>query len=163
VAPELNPIDAIAQMSYLVQGVLERRAGEHDLSLVQTRLLGILRDRKPTMNELAQLLGLDKSSTSGLVDRAQRRGFVRRLPSQVDRRSVRVSLTDAGRALVQTVATDFEADIATIFEPMPPEDRASLTRILSGALVAHAGQHGIDLFAGTTPLPQPSSSRASSA
>ncbi len=46
------------------------------------------------MNELAELLGLDKSSTSGLVDRAQRRGLVRRVPSQLDRRSVRVRLTE---------------------------------------------------------------------
>ncbi len=148
---ELDPIDAIAQMSYVVQAALERHAGAQDLSLIQTRLLGILRDRKPTMNELAQLLGLDKSSTSGLVDRAQRRGLVRRLPSQVDRRSVRVSLTDAGRALVQTVATEFQGEIAAaILDPLAPEDRSSLTRILSSALVAYASDQGIDLFAGTT-------------
>jgi DNA-binding MarR family transcriptional regulator len=150
VAAELDPVDAITQMSYLVQGALERRADVHGVSLIQTRLLGILRERKPTMNELAQLLGLDKSSTSGLVDRAQRRGLVRRLRSQVDRRSVRVSLTAEGRALIQTVATDFQTDIAAIFDPLPFEDRVALTRILSAALVAHASDHGIDLFAGTT-------------
>ena len=75
-APELDDVDALAQISFLVQGTLERRAGEHGLSLIRRRLLGILRDRTPTMNELARLLGLDKSSTSGLVDRAQRRGLV---------------------------------------------------------------------------------------
>ena len=42
-------------------GLLERRAAEHDLSLIQTRLPGVLRDRTPTMNELARFLGLDKS------------------------------------------------------------------------------------------------------
>src|SRR3984957_15185602 len=113
-ADQLSAVDALAQASFLVQGTLERRAGEHGISLVQTRLLGILRDRKPTMNELARLLGLDKSSTSGLVDRAERRGLVRRLPSQIDRRSVRVSLTVEGRTLVQVVAHDFDQDIAAI-------------------------------------------------
>ena len=89
-ADELDAVDALAQISLMVQATLERRAGEHGISLTQSRLLEILRDRTPTMNELALLLGLDKSSTSGLVDRAQRRGLVRRVPSQFDRRSVRV-------------------------------------------------------------------------
>jgi MarR family transcriptional regulator, lower aerobic nicotinate degradation pathway regulator len=149
-ADELTTVDAIAQLSFLVQGMLERRAGERDVSLIQTRLLGILRDRKPTINELARLLGLDKSSTSGLVDRAQRRGLVRRLPSQVDRRSVRVSLTDAGRALVNEVAAQFEADIATVLAPLAPEDRSALTALLSRVLVTEASDRGVDLFAATT-------------
>jgi MarR family transcriptional regulator, lower aerobic nicotinate degradation pathway regulator len=148
-AGELNTVDAFAQLSFLVQGTLERRAGEHGISLIQTRLLGILRDRKPTMNQLAELLGIDKSSTSGLVDRAERRGLVRRLPSQVDRRSVRVSLTVEGRALVVAVTSDFEADIAAIVEPLEQQDRATLTALINRVLVAHASEQGIDLFAGT--------------
>jgi MarR family transcriptional regulator, lower aerobic nicotinate degradation pathway regulator len=143
---ELSTVDALAQTAFLVQAALERRAGERGFSLVQTRLLGILRDRKPTMNQLAQLLGLDKSSTSGLVDRAERRGLVRRLPSQVDRRSVRVSLTAEGRTLVEGVTTEFEADIAAIVDPLGPQDRATLTALLSRVLVAHAAVRGVDLF-----------------
>ena len=46
-------MDGLAQLSFLIQGTLERRAAEHDLSLAQVRLLGVLRDRTPTMNELA--------------------------------------------------------------------------------------------------------------
>ncbi len=148
-AHELDPIDAIAQISFLVQGTLERRAGAHGLSLVQTRLLGVLRDRKPTVSELARLLDLDKSSTSGLVDRAERRGLVRRLPSQIDRRSVRVALTAAGRELVGMVSAEFGRDMAALLDPLAAEDRNRLTRTLSAVLVAHAGDRGIDLLAGT--------------
>ena len=78
---QLGPVDGLAQLSFVIQGMLERRADEHDLSIIQTRLLGVLRDRKPTMNELARFLGLDKSSVTGLVDRAERRGLVARVPS----------------------------------------------------------------------------------
>jgi MarR family transcriptional regulator, lower aerobic nicotinate degradation pathway regulator len=144
---ELDPVDALAQVSFLVQGALERRAGEHGISLIQTRLLGILRDRTPTVNELAELLGLDKSSTSGLVDRAQRRGLVRRVPSQLDRRSVRVRLTDQGRELVQEVSALFADEIAALLEPLPAAAQAELTAHLSHVVVAHAASHGVDLFA----------------
>jgi DNA-binding MarR family transcriptional regulator len=135
-AGELSMVDAMAQISFLVQEALERRAGERGFSLVQTRLLGVLRDRRPTINELAILLGLDKSSVSGLVDRAERRGLVRRTPSAVDRRSVLVELTEDGRALVGEVAAQFEADIAAMLEPLTPTERAALTSLVSHVLLA---------------------------
>jgi DNA-binding MarR family transcriptional regulator len=150
-ANDLDPVDALAQVSFLVQGALERRAGEHGISLIQTRLLGILRDRTPTINELAELLGLDKSSTSGLVNRAQQRGLVRRVPSQLDRRSVRVRLTNDGRELVREVAALFAADIAAMLDPLPAETRTRLTTQLSQVVVAHAAARGIDLLATGAP------------
>lgn len=144
---ELSTVDALAQLSFVVLGLLERRAAEHDLSIVQTRLLGVLRDRRPTMNELAKLLALDKSSVSGLVDRAERRGLVVRVPSTSDRRSVLVSLTDEGRSLVSGAATRFEADVSMLLDSLRPSDRAALSRVVSQVLVAHAAGEGIDLFA----------------
>lgn len=143
---ELSTVDALAQTSFEVQGLLERRAAEHGFSLIQTRLLGVLRDRSPTINELAELLGLDKSSVSGLVDRAQRRGLVQRNPSTVDRRSVLAQLTAEGRALVGDVAARFEEDVAAMLAPLEPTERAALTALLSRVLVAHAARQGVDLF-----------------
>src|ERR1700691_1015263 len=94
---QLGVVDALAQLSFLVQGALGRIAAEQDLSIIQTRLLGVLRDRSPGMNELARYLELDKSSVTGLVDRAERRGLVRRKVSSTDRRAVDVSITAPGR------------------------------------------------------------------
>jgi MarR family transcriptional regulator, lower aerobic nicotinate degradation pathway regulator len=147
---ELSTVDALAQLSFLIQGTLERRASEHDLSMIQTRLLGVLRDRTPTMNELAKLLGLDKSSVTGLVDRAERRGLVRRVPSKTDGRAVQVSLTDAGRAQVAEVAARFETDVAAILATLPSSERKALSALVSRVLVAHATAQGVDLFATTS-------------
>jgi MarR family transcriptional regulator, lower aerobic nicotinate degradation pathway regulator len=143
---QLSTVDGLAQLSFLTLGLLERRAGEHRVSIIQTRLLGVLRDRIPTMHELAILLGLDKSSATGLVDRAERRGLVIRVPSRADRRVVLVELTHAGRALVAEVSAGFEADVALLLEPLAPADRSSLTRLVSRLLVAHANAHGVDRF-----------------
>ena len=143
---QLSPVDGLAQLSFAVQGMLERRAAEHGISIIQARLLGILRDRKPTMNELARLLGLDKSSVTGLVDRAERRGLVVRVPSTADRRVVLVSLTDDGRALVSQAAACFETDVVTMLGRLPARDRDGLSRLVSRLLAAHAAEQGIDLF-----------------
>jgi DNA-binding MarR family transcriptional regulator len=147
VARELSTVDGLAQLSFVIYGTLERRAAEHDLSIVQTRLLGVLRDRTPSMNELATLLVLDKSSITGLVDRAERRGLVARSSSTTDRRTVLVELTDAGRSLVAQVSTRFEADVTAMLAFLPASERAALSGLVSRVLVAQAVERGIDLFA----------------
>ena len=144
---EINAIDGLAQLSFVVHGFLERWAAENDLSLIQTRLLGVLRDRQPTMNELAKLLALDKSSITGLVARAERRGLVARVPSTVDRRSVQVRLTAEGRKLVSRVGTSFEADVMRLMSHLRPVDRRKLSSLVSQVLVAYARERDIDLFA----------------
>jgi DNA-binding MarR family transcriptional regulator len=142
----LSTTDALVQASFLIQGTLERRAAEQSLSLVQTRLLGVLRDREPTINELADLLGLDKSSVSGLIDRAARRALVERRPSEIDRRSVRVSLTAQGRACVDAVAAALEDDLAAVLTPLEEGERQRLGALLSRVVIAHAGHQGVDLL-----------------
>jgi DNA-binding MarR family transcriptional regulator len=122
-------VDALAQLSFLVQGTLAGIAAEHDLSVVQTRLLGVLRDREPLMSELGRHLGLDKSSVSGLVDRAQRRGLVTRTPSEVDRRAFRVSITEAGRRLADAGAARFTERIGALVGGLSDADRQLLARL----------------------------------
>jgi MarR family transcriptional regulator, lower aerobic nicotinate degradation pathway regulator len=151
--PELDLVDGLAQLSFVVTGMLERRAAEHDLSVPATRLLGVLRDREPTMQQLARLLELDKSSVTGLVDRAERRGLVARVPSTADKRAVLVRLTDEGRALVSEAADRFGADVAAMLSHLPARDRAALSRLVSRLLVGYAAGRGIDLFAGTRGQP----------
>jgi DNA-binding MarR family transcriptional regulator len=149
--PELEPVDGLAQLSFVIMGMLERRAAEHDLSIAATRLLGVLRDREPTMQELARLLDLDKSSVTGLVDRAERRGLVARAPSAADRRAVRVRLTDEGLALVSAAAEVFAADVTALLGHLAPLNRAALSELISQLLASHAAARGIDLFPTTTP------------
>jgi DNA-binding MarR family transcriptional regulator len=152
---QLDPVDGLTQLSFVIAGLLERRAAEHDLSLPATRLLGVLRDREPTMNELARLLDLDKSSVTGLVDRAERRGLVERVPSRADRRSVLVRLTDSGQSEVAATRALFAADVMAMLGLLPTRDSEALARLVSKLLVAHAASHGIDLFATTDPAPLP--------
>ncbi|MGX9882515.1 MarR family winged helix-turn-helix transcriptional regulator [Streptomyces sp. NPDC002276] len=142
---DLGLVDALAQLSFLVQNALAEIAGEYDLSLTQTRLLGILRDREPTMNQLGRHLGLDKSSITGLVDRAQRRGLVTRTVSTVDRRSFQVSITDAGRELATQVAARFAKQIERYAAPLPEADRERLSRLATRIVTADAEAHGVDL------------------
>ncbi|MER6081725.1 MarR family transcriptional regulator [Streptomyces sp. NPDC001833] len=133
---DLGLVDGLAQLSFLVQGALGKVAAEHGLSVVQLRLLGVLRDRTPGMQELAHHLGLDKSSMTGLVDRAERRDLVRRTPAPHDRRSFLVSITPQGQQLARQCEALADRQIRDLAAHLTDAQRARLS-VLASAVVSH--------------------------
>jgi MarR family transcriptional regulator, lower aerobic nicotinate degradation pathway regulator len=122
----------------LIQTTLARLASEHELSLSQVRLLGILRDREPGIVELAEVLNVDKSSISGLVDRAQRRGLVERASSKTaDGRAIRVVLTEPGHRMASQFAERVSEELAELVKDVSPAQRERLatqaTRIVTSS------------------------------
>ncbi|MEV0030228.1 MarR family transcriptional regulator [Nocardia sp. NPDC050793] len=122
--------DALVRTSFRVMAVLTRIGSEHDLSLTQLRLLGLLRDRRPRMTDLAAFLGLDKSTMSGLVERAERRGLVARGKSPQDRRVVDVFITPMGSELALRVQEEIHAALAPYTDRLAADDRQVLTQLL---------------------------------
>jgi DNA-binding MarR family transcriptional regulator len=99
--------DALAQMSFTLMAVLAEVAAEHDLSLTQLRVLGILRDREPTMAGLATFTGLERSTISGLIDRASARELVPEITGTVGDRIVPLTgrLSSAEQKRLTTLLT----------------------------------------------------------
>ncbi|MFJ6852129.1 MarR family winged helix-turn-helix transcriptional regulator [Streptomyces sp. NPDC091271] len=127
-------IDGLVRSAFQVMGVLTRVGAEHDLSLTQLRVLGILRDRRPRMSDLAAFLGLDKSTLSGLIARAERRGLLTRGTSPEDKRAVVVLITDEGRDLTQRLYEEAREALAPATGRLDPEQREQLARLLEPLL-----------------------------
>lgn len=131
-------ISALVRASFATTAVLSRVAAEHDLSLTQLRVLAILRDRRVRMSELADYLGLDKSTISGLVDRAEKRGLLQRAPSPADGRATDVFLSAEGRQLAELG----ERTIAASLSPMTGKLTRAETRRLTALLEYVLDQQG---------------------
>lgn len=142
---ELSPADALAQLSFLVAAILDDRSAAHGMSAPQARMLGILRDRTPLMSELGARLGVDRSSISGLVDRAEKRGFVERTPSAEDGRAVQVRLTADGRARIAAGEAEFAAEVGRLLAHLAPADQATLVGLVSRLLVAEGQAAGFEV------------------
>jgi DNA-binding MarR family transcriptional regulator len=123
-------LDGLVMTSFAVMAILNRVAAEHDLSITQVRVLGILRDRRPKMAELAEYLGLDRSSISGLIDRAERRGLVQRDASPDDGRAIHVSLTAEGRTRSRTVEGQVRERVAAVAGVLSAADQRRLGALL---------------------------------
>ncbi|WP_326739789.1 MarR family winged helix-turn-helix transcriptional regulator [Streptomyces sp. NBC_01022] len=127
-------VDGLVRSAFQIMGVLTRLGAERELSLTQLRVLGILRDRSPRMSDLAAFLGLDKSTMSGLIARAERRGLLTRGTSPEDKRAVVVLITDEGRALVQCLYEEGKALLAPATGRLDPEQREQLAQLLEPLL-----------------------------
>lgn len=76
-----------------------------DLTLAQIRTLFVIAHEAPLpMGRIADILGVSVASASGIVDRLERHGFVRREHRTDDRRVVECVLSDVGRSLLDEMS-----------------------------------------------------------
>jgi DNA-binding MarR family transcriptional regulator len=134
------------QLSFIVQAVLGRVAEEHELSITQLRMLAVLEDREIGMPQLARILELEKSSVTGLVDRAERRELVQRVAVPGNRRSVHVMLTPKGQALAWAVRSAARAEIArSLTGSLDDTGKGQLSELAAGLIQQYAARQAIPL------------------
>ena len=69
-----------------------------DLNPVDLRCLDWLTEGPLSASRLADATGLSAAATTAMIDRLEKKGFVRRRKHETDRRQVLVEMTDAGQA-----------------------------------------------------------------
>lgn len=131
-------VDALVQTSFTTMAVLSKVGAEHDLSLTQLRVLGILRDRRLRMTELADFLGLDKSTMTGLVDRAEKRGLLERVRNADDGRAVDVRVTPLGAEVAERFSAEVARAVMSSTEALTRAEQRRLRTLLETVL-ARAG------------------------
>ncbi|MFE9746627.1 MarR family winged helix-turn-helix transcriptional regulator [Saccharothrix saharensis] len=131
VGERMGVVTALVRATFLVDAVYADSAREYGLTQQQGQLLCVLMPRPYGMSELGEVLGLAKSSLSGLVDRTAKRGLVRREADPSDNRAVRVELTEEGGRL----ADEFYAETCRRIERLPSGladgEREALADLLS--------------------------------
>jgi len=94
-------------------------------------MAALWRARAPiSMTELSRLLLVSNGNATAVVDRLQADGLVRRIPSDTDRRTVRVELTRAGLAQFETLAADHEAMVNAALAALGTEEIDMLETVL---------------------------------
>lgn len=83
-----------------------------------------------TMTELSVNLGIAKSTTTGLVSRLEKDGFLERVKSVDDKRVTRVSLTDKGKKVIDEVIVERIQFIKNILQKMPGKFEIELIDLL---------------------------------
>jgi DNA-binding MarR family transcriptional regulator len=123
-------VDALVQAAFATMAVLNKVGADNDLSLTQLRVLAILRDRRLRMTALADYLGLEKSTMTGLVDRAEKRGLLERAPNSGDGRAVDVFLSPEGAELAERLYTHVGRSLSPMTSELAPAEQRRLQALL---------------------------------
>lgn len=78
-------------------------------------------DGPQTMTKLSQTLGIAKSTTTGLVMRLERGGFLRRKQGEEDKRVAMVEITELGSEVIKAVIKKRVDYVKEIMEKFPVE------------------------------------------
>lgn len=105
---------------------------KHDTTLPRFDVMAALYRRRDgvTMTELSRMLLVSNGNATTVVDRLEKDGFVRRTPSDTDRRTVFVALTADGLAQFEGLAAEHEAEVSRRFADLSEADLETLTDIL---------------------------------
>jgi DNA-binding MarR family transcriptional regulator len=114
---------------------------EDRVNLVQLRILTMLASREPvTLSELAEAVGLHLSRASRACDRLVGTGLVAREDDPADRRSLRLTLTDEGRAIVAEVTRARRAAVQPALRRLEAAERADLVAALERFTAVAGGE-----------------------
>lgn len=104
--------DALPALMDALRRTMRRHVAE-GLSVPQFRCLNFVAKRPGrSLGDLADLLGVTPPTASAMTDRLVRAGWLRAEPDAADRRRLQLSLTPAGRALLERIEGDARADLA---------------------------------------------------
>jgi DNA-binding MarR family transcriptional regulator len=126
-------IDALLSASRAMVAVAARSlAGlDADVTLPQYRALVVLASRGPQrVVDISTELGVNPSTGTRMCDRLVRKKLIRRYRSTSNRREVRLSLTPAGRQLVEEVTVRRREELSRFVEGMPQTWHRPVTRAL---------------------------------
>lgn len=126
----------LAELFFQLSKRIRTRSAEHlaplGLTPGQARALRVIArsDVPLRIVALAAQLDIVPRSATTVVDALEQAGLVTRQPDPADRRSVLLTLTEAGRARLTQLQDTRRQTAEYLFQALPPPDRAHLARIL---------------------------------
>jgi MarR family transcriptional regulator, organic hydroperoxide resistance regulator len=140
-------VDCLRQLFKAIQEHSKAILGRTGMSGPQVWALTIL-DREPdlSLGELATRLFAHPSTVSGIVDRLEARGAVRRVTDPEDARGIRLSLTPKGRRLLRKSPPPFQHGLRLALAELSAARLRSLRRSLEEVVKATAADEVVAPF-----------------
>jgi DNA-binding MarR family transcriptional regulator len=135
-------VDAVLTASRTLVAVSEQSLGgvAEETTLAQYRALVVLASRgSQRMVDLAGALKVTPSTSGRMCDRLVRKGLIRRHRARADRREVLVSITPAGRQVVDQATSRRRALLREILGRLPADQQAGVARAFA-VFAAAAGE-----------------------
>jgi DNA-binding MarR family transcriptional regulator len=109
---------------------LSKELARGKVSFPQYFLLGFLSLQKHfTMSEIAAKMGHTTAAATGLVDRLEKLGYVKRMHASDDRRKIEVQITPSGLSLVEQIREDMVTNLGEMMRMLSPIEQKAWVQV----------------------------------
>ena len=127
-AGRLADIFTILQRSFVLS--LSKKLNRGNVSFPQYYLLGFLAQKgELTMTEIAKKMGHTTAAATGLVDRMEKLGHIKRGHATEDRRKILVKITASGEHIVGEVRDDMVENLLKMMAHLDSNEQRSWVQI----------------------------------
>lgn len=124
----------LARASHAISSGFHAELKRSGVSIGTWRILAVLRDEPRTVNELADRVLLNQPTMSKAIGRLEADGLLERGSDGTSRRHVLISITPAGRQLVDRLIPLANAHEEAAFAHLSAAQRRELVRMLRGTI-----------------------------
>ncbi len=129
-ADKINDVVPVMIKEFSRRNVAELYKGK--ITLPQFLILGFLHNNGDSkMCGIAKFMSVTTAAMTGMVDRLERLGYVKREPEPEDRRIINVGLTSKGQELVNKINLRRREMIVDVFGKVSEQDRMDYLRVLT--------------------------------
>ncbi len=131
--PAMEAYGAMMETASEILCAVNRALHREGISQARFRLLLVLRRSGQEgihPMDLAEILGVERATVTGLLKGVERAGLALRRPCREDRRAVVVALTAKGRRLIDSVAPGRLARISALMGGLSAPEKKEFTRLL---------------------------------
>ncbi len=123
-------LEIIPRLNRWAESSVSSRANDLRLSLRQLSALTMIEDEVTTLGDVAKGLHVTPAVVTGLIDRLERRGYVRRINSTDDRRRVMLTLTESGREASKLATASLASELEASLVKLGMEDLQTINKAL---------------------------------
>ncbi|MEN8243054.1 MAG: MarR family transcriptional regulator [Chloroflexota bacterium] len=130
---DLEAIERVMlQLGWATHRRLHQELAEFNLTVSQFAAMRALQefDEGCSMSELAEAARQISATMTGIVDRLVEREIITRQRDPDDRRALRVSLTERGTGLLETIKEKKRVRLARFLEDLSPTERKDFVRMI---------------------------------
>lgn len=133
----MDTLEILISIRKIVRSInLESKKIEKDFDISIPQLLCLIHlsqcpSYQTTISNLMDLLSLNSSTVTGIINRLEKKGLVARLPKQGDKRVTYVTLTASGLKLVDSSPNVLHNQFTTKINNLPPETREMIGNSLN--------------------------------
>ncbi len=131
VSIRLQSMEQLRDLHLRMHRLFNDRMRAQGASLAQLKiLLAIKRGGSVRSTDICEVLGQAPRTVTEAIDALEREGLALRSPDPNDRRAKRISLTEAGEAVIREVEPHKDAFIAQFFEVLDDEQQSAFLQTL---------------------------------